>query len=163
MTNIEVIKAKIIDSKQLPKQMSQWRANHEKVVFTNGCFDIIHIGHLINLSKSADLGSKLIVGLNTDASVKRLKGSNRPINKEYDRAMILAGFRFVDAVVLFNSDTPYELIKEVNPHIITKGGDYKSKDVVGYDIVAQNGGEVVIIDIVDGFSSTSIIEKGSLT
>ena len=162
MAIIDTIKNKIFKSDQLPKLLSQWRFKDEKVVFTNGCFDIIHIGHLINLSQCADLGTKLIVGLNTDASVKRLKGSDRPINNEYDRALLLAGFSFVDAVVLFDTDTPYDLIDTVKPNILAKGGDYKPTEVVGHDIVTKNGGKVAIIKIIEGFSSTSIIEKGGL-
>lgn len=162
MTNIETIKSKIINQDNLNQLLDLWKLKDEKVVFTNGCFDVIHIGHLINLSQSADLGTKLIVGLNTDESVSKLKGPERPINKEYNRALILAAFNFVDAIVFFNTDTPYELIKRVKPNIITKGGDYKPEEVVGHDIVSQNGGEVVIINIVEGFSSSSIIEKGGL-
>jgi rfaE bifunctional protein nucleotidyltransferase chain/domain len=162
MINIDKIKSKIFEQSQLSGILSLWRFKDEKIVFTNGCFDVFHVGHLHNLLQSADLGTKLVVGLNTDSSIKRLKGDDRPINKEYDRALVLAGFSFVDAVVFFDTDTPYELIKEVKPDIITKGGDYKPKEVVGYDIVKQKGGEVVIIDIVEGFSSTSIIKKGGL-
>lgn len=163
MTNIKNIESKIFRQDQLIQLLSLWQLKDEKIVFTNGCFDIIHIGHLLNLSQSADLGTKLIIGLNTDASVKRLKGHERPINNEYNRALILAGFSFVDAVIYFDSDTPYELIKSIKPDIITKGGDYKPHEVIGHDIVTENGGEVVIINIVEGFSSSSIIEKGGLT
>ena len=162
MTNIEIIKAKIFKQEQISQLISSWQSVNEIVVFTNGCFDVIHVGHLINLSQSADLGTKLIVGLNTDNSVRRLKGPQRPINSEYDRALILAGFSIVDAVVFFDSDTPYDLIKMVNPNVLTKGGDYKPTEVVGHDIVTKNGGKVEIIKIVDGFSSSSIIEKGGL-
>ena len=163
MTNIEFIESKIFKQDKISQLLSLWQNNNEKIVFTNGCFDVIHIGHLLNLSQSADLGTKLIIGLNTDASVKRLKGSNRPINSEYNRALILAGFSFVDAVIYFDTDTPYELIKSVKPDILTKGGDYKPEEVIGHDIVNKIGGEVVIIKIIEGFSSSSIIEKGGLT
>ena len=162
MTKLDIIKSKILKADELPQLLSQWKFKDEKIVFTNGCFDIIHIGHLINLSQCADLGTKLIIGLNTDASVKRLKGEDRPINNEYDRALILAGFSFIDAVVLFDTDTPYDLINVVKPNILAKGGDYKPNQVVGHDIVTKNGGEVAIIKIIEGFSSTSIIEKGGL-
>ena len=134
-----------------------------RIVFTNGCFDIIHLGHLNYLASAAELGTKLIIGLNTDASVKKLKGNDRPINNEIARANVLAGFSFVDALVFFDTDTPYELIKQIKPHFLVKGGDYKAEDIVGYDIVTENKGQVVTLQFVDGFSSTSIIKKGRLT
>ena len=162
MTNIEIIESKIYKQDQIIQLLSSWQSKDEKIVFTNGCFDVIHVGHLLNLSQSADLGTKLIIGLNTDASVKRLKGPKRPINNEYNRALILAGFSFVDAVIYFDADTPYELIKSIKPDILTKGGDYKPEEVIGHDVVTQNGGEVIIINIIKGFSSSSIIEKGGL-
>ena len=126
-----------------------------KVIFTNGCFDIIHRGHVDYLKKSKELGYKLIVGLNSDESIRRLKGSSRPINSEYDRKAVLESLGFVDTVIIFDEDTPYELIKELKPDIITKGGDYKSiKDVVGHDLA-----EVKIIPYVEGYSTTKILEK----
>jgi D-beta-D-heptose 7-phosphate kinase/D-beta-D-heptose 1-phosphate adenosyltransferase len=126
-----------------------------KVIFTNGCFDIIHRGHVDYLKKSKELGYKLIVGLNSDESIRRLKGSSRPINSEHDRKAVLESLGFVDTVIIFDEDTPYELIKELKPDIITKGGDYKSiKDVVGHDLA-----EVKIIPYVEGYSTTKILEK----
>lgn len=125
-----------------------------KTIFTNGCFDILHRGHVEYLRKSKQLGSKLIVGLNSDASVKRLKGDQRPINTQEDRKAVLESLDFVDEVVVFDEDTPYELIKKVNPDIITKGGDYEPHEVVGNDLA-----EIVIIPLVDGLSTTNIIEK----
>ena len=163
MTNIETIESKIFKQEDASNLISKWRGKNEKIIFTNGCFDILHVGHLFNLSQAADLGTKLIVGLNTDTSVKRLKGEERPINSEHSRAILLAGFGFVDAVIYFNDDTPYELIKIIKPNILVKGGDYKPEEVVGHDIVTKNGGEVAIIKLVKGFSSTSIIKKGGLT
>lgn len=131
--------------------------NDMRVVFTNGCFDILHRGHVEYLSKAADKGDVLVVGLNTDASVKRLKGEGRPVNNEEARAMVLASLSFVDAVVLFDEDTPYELIKAVRPDVLVKGADYKKEEIVGYDIVTSYGGTVETIPLVEGYSSTKII------
>ncbi len=130
-----------------------------KVVFTNGCFDILHIGHLHYLAKASELGHKLIVGLNTDASVKRLKGTNRPINNEHARATMLANLAIVDVVVLFKEDTPHELIQRIVPNVLVKGSDYCVEEIVGRDIVLENGGSVIPIDLLEGYSSTSIIKK----
>jgi len=162
MTKLEFIESKIIKPDQIDRLLSLWRFKGEKIVFTNGCFDIIHLGHLKYLAAAADLGTKLVIGLNTDASVKRLKGNDRPINDESARAIVLAGFSFIDAIIYFDTDTPYELIKLVKPNFLVKGGDYKPEDIVGYDIVTGNKGEVVTLQFVDGFSSTSIIKKGKL-
>ena len=129
-----------------------------KKVFVSGCFDILHLGHIDYLSKAADLGDILIIGLNTDDSVKRLKGPHRPINDEYSRALLLASLQFVHAVVLFDEDTPYDLIKCIQPNILVKGKDYKPEEIAGYDIIQQNQGEVITIDLVEGYS-TSIIEN----
>jgi rfaE bifunctional protein nucleotidyltransferase chain/domain len=162
VTKLERIESKIIEPDQLDKLLNLWRFKCEKIVFTNGCFDIIHLGHLKYLASAAELGTKLIIGLNTDASVKKLKGNDRPINNEIARASVLAGFSFIDALVFFDTDTPYELIKQVKPNFLVKGGDYKAEDIVGYDIVTENNGQVVTLQFVDGFSSTSIIKKGRL-
>ena len=129
------------------------------IVFTNGCFDIIHAGHVSYLESAKVLGDVLIVGLNTDDSVRRLKGSHRPLNNEKDRALVLDSLRFVDYVTLFDEDTPYELIKEIHPDILVKGGDYTPETIVGADIVMQKGGKVVVIPLVEGKSTTGLIEK----
>lgn len=132
----------------------------KKIVFTNGCFDILHIGHLRYLEESAKLGDLLVLGLNSDASVRRLKGESRPINSESDRAEMLAALPFIDYIVIFDSDTPYELIKEVQPDVLVKGADYKTKEnIVGWDIVEKRGGSVELIDFVPGKSTTNIIKK----
>lgn len=162
MTKFEGVTSKIISSENLNRILSVWRFKSEKIVFTNGCFDIIHRGHVEYLAKAAQKGTKLIIGLNTDASVKRLKGPSRPINDEYARALVLASFSFIDAIVFFDEETPYNLIHKVQPDVLIKGGDYKIEDIVGYDIVTQKGGTVETIDFVDGFSSSSIIKKGNL-
>ena len=140
--------------------MSQWNLENKELVFTNGCFDILHRGHVEYLSHARDLGDKLILGLNTDASVKRLgKSPERPINSQETRATILAALECVDAIVLFDEDTPLELIDFVQPDILVKGSDYKAEDIVGYDIVKAKGGKVITIQLVDGFSTTKLIEK----
>ncbi len=140
--------------------LSQWQEDGKKIVFTNGCFDILHRGHVEYLCHARDLGNKLILGLNTDASVKRLgKSPERPINSESTRAIILAALECIDAIVLFDEDTPLELITFVQPDILVKGNDYKAEDIVGYDIVKAKGGQVITIQLVDGFSTTKLIEK----
>lgn len=144
----------------LQKKVDIWKFNNQKVVFTNGCFDILHLGHVNYLEKSAALGKKLIIGVNTDASVKTLeKGKNRPINDEYARMRILAALGFVDAVILFSEPTPLELITALKPSILVKGNDYSIENIVGADIVLKNGGEVKTIELVDGYSTTKIINK----
>lgn len=145
--------------KEASETISIWRFKNDKIVFTNGCFDILHKGHIEYLAKAASLGSKLIIGLNTDNSVKRLKGESRPVNDEKARALLLASLVFVDKVILFDTDTPYDLIKMVQPDVLVKGGDYKPEDIVGYDIVKAKGGDVVTIDLTEGYSTTSVIEK----
>ncbi len=136
-----------------------WRAQGEKIIFTNGCFDLLHPGHISLLNQSKALGSKLIVGLNTDASVKRLKGSDRPILSEQDRAAILSALESVDLVALFGEDTPIELIKAVKPDVLVKGSDYRKEQVVGRDVVESYGGRVHLVDIVKGHSTTGIADK----
>jgi rfaE bifunctional protein nucleotidyltransferase chain/domain len=132
----------------------------KKVVFTNGCFDILHRGHVEYLCHARDLGDYLVLGLNTDASVKRLgKSPERPINSEDTRAIILAALECIDAVVLFNEDTPLELITFLQPDVLVKGNDYKAEDIVGYDVVTAKGGTVITINLVEGFSTTKLIEK----
>ena len=130
---------------------------NKKIVFTNGCFDILHVGHVQYLREAAQLGDILVIGLNSDASIKRIKGEDRPINKEQDRAEILAALEFVDYVVLFEEDTPINLIKAIKPNVLVKGGDYKKENIVGWDFVEQNGGEVKTISFVEGKSTTNII------
>ncbi len=137
-----------------------WKKQGDKIVFTNGCFDILHRGHVEYLAHAKDLGTKLIIGLNTDESVKRLgKSPERPINSEDTRALILSALECVDAVVLFNEDTPLQLITAIEPNILVKGSDYKAEDIVGYDVVKALGGSVITITLVDGFSTTNLINK----
>ena len=143
------------------KALNSFRKNHEEqiVVFTNGCFDILHSGHVKYLREAAKLGEVLVVGLNSDASVKRLKGETRPINSQDDRAEVLCALGFVDYVVIFEEDTPLELIKIIQPDVLVKGGDYIKSNVVGADFVESRGGEVFLIPFVDGKSTTNIIKK----
>jgi rfaE bifunctional protein nucleotidyltransferase chain/domain len=134
---------------------------NKKIVFTNGCFDILHRGHIEYLSKARDLGDALIIGVNSDDSVRRIKGAGRPVQDEQTRLLALASLRFVEAVVLFDQDTPYELIGLVKPQVLVKGSDYRETDIVGADIVRQNGGEVFSIELTPGYSTTVLLEKMS--
>jgi len=154
---LDAINNKIVTIPQLEERLKARKG--EKVVFTNGCFDLVHRGHVDYLSRARDLGDLLVLGLNSDASVRRLKGPERPIVDEQSRALLLAAFSFVDYVVLFDEDTPLNLIQHVQPDVLVKGGDYKVEDIVGYDVVMAKGGEVVTIDFVEGFSTTRIVEK----
>lgn len=156
---LEILNSKILDKEKLLVKLTDWKEEDKKIVFTNGCFDLIHLGHIEVIARSADLGDILIIGVNTDNSIKRLKGKNRPIVEEISRAKQLAALEFVDAVVFFDQDTPMDLIKMINPNVITKGGDYNTDQVIGNDIVTQNNGEVVIIPLTQGYSTTSILEK----
>ncbi|MBQ2397558.1 MAG: D-glycero-beta-D-manno-heptose 1-phosphate adenylyltransferase [Bacteroidales bacterium] len=158
MTQIEQIERKIVCRKDLKELILKWRNANERIVFTNGCFDLLHLGHVDYLAKAKDLGERLIIGVNTDSSVKRLKGEHRPLQDENSRLHILAALQSVDAVVLFDEDTPYELIKEIEPDILVKGADYKIKNIVGYDIVVSRGGSVQTIEFIEGYSTT-LIEK----
>ena len=135
------------------------RRKNTKLVFTNGCFDILHKGHISYLIEAKSLGDYLIIGVNSDSSVKKLKGNNRPINNEHDRAFLLDNIKAVDFVIIFNEDTPYEIIKEIIPDYLVKGGDWKEKDIVGSDIVTANGGKVVSLQFVKDYSTTEILKK----
>lgn len=152
-------KQKIIDANLLRTLLAYWKFKQYKIVFTNGCFDILHLGHIDYLSKARELGDILIIGLNTDKSVSNLKGENRPVNNQEARALILASLSCVDALILFDEETPYKLIQEVNPHVLVKGSDYKAHEIVGYDIVQKSGGSIETIDFLEGYSTSSIIEK----
>ncbi len=162
MEKLEIIKSKIYKNYSVPefsRMLSFLNFKNQKIVFTNGCFDIIHRGHIEYLTKAAEFGDFFIIGLNTDSSVNKLKGNNRPIQDEESRALILASFQFVNAVVLFSEDTPYNLIKTIQPDVLVKGSDYTIENIVGNDIVIAKGGEVKTIDFVEGFSTTSILSK----
>ena len=159
-TNLELTLAdKIQNLTSIKSKVSEWKNAGKKVVFTNGVFDLVHIGHITYLVKAAEAGDKLIVGLNNDASVKRLKGEGRPVNNEDSRSALLSAFFFVDAVVLFEEDTPLNLITALMPDVLVKGADYQVENIVGAKEVIANGGVVKTINFVEGYSSTSIIQK----
>lgn len=150
---------KISDLQSLKTSIEQWQSEGKKVVFTNGVFDLLHIGHITYMAKAAELGDKLVIGLNSDSSVKRIKGENRPMNDQNSRAALLAALFFVDAIVVFGEDTPINVITTLMPDILVKGADYAIENIVGAKEVMANGGEVKTIDFVEGYSSTSIIKK----
>jgi D-glycero-beta-D-manno-heptose 1-phosphate adenylyltransferase len=159
MKNPEIIQYKIFSLDGLLKQIASWKVLNKKIAFTNGCFDILHEGHIFSLSQAAKEGDFLIVGINSDASTKRLKGDSRPVNNEHSRALLIASLLMVDAVVIFEEDTPLHLITSLQPDVIVKGGDYSVEQVVGGRETIARGGRVVINPIVPGFSTTGIIEK----
>ena len=139
--------------------LHHWRAVGGSVVFTNGCYDILHPGHVELLAQCRSLGDHVVLGLNSDASVRRLKGADRPVNDQLSRAVVLAGLSFVDAIIIFEEDTPLELITQIKPDVLVKGGDYQASEIVGADVVKKNGGEVRIIPLVKGFSTTAVIDR----
>ncbi len=153
------IQNKIQSFSQIEATSKNWRANGEKIIFTNGCFDMLHYGHLHYLTAARALGDRLIVGVNSKESVARLKGAHRPINDDLTRYHLLASLACVDAVVEFIGNTPYSLIEQVLPDVLVKGGDYEVEDIVGADLVLENGGEVRVLDFVEGYSTTGIEKK----
>jgi len=153
------VNPKICDIEELKRRLAQWRVKSDRIVFTNGCFDILHVGHLHTLKESIQLGDKLIVGLNSDASVSRLKGKERPVVNQLDRSEMLAALEMVDAVIIFEDDTPEELIQMIKPDVLCKGGDWSIENIVGGDFVKSYGGQVVSIPFVQGYSSSSLINK----
>ncbi len=159
MSRLENIKSKIYTKEQIKAVLNVWRLLGKKVVFTNGCFDLLHLGHIDYLSKAADMGDKLVIGLNSDASASALKGPGRPITDQLSRSVMLASFSFVDAVVIFDEPTPLHLIELVRPDILVKGADYSIEQIVGADLVLQYGGEVKTIEYLSGYSTTLIEKK----
>jgi D-beta-D-heptose 7-phosphate kinase/D-beta-D-heptose 1-phosphate adenosyltransferase len=159
MKAIDAIAKKIYTLPQLLSQVASWRVSNKKISFTNGCFDILHEGHIFSLCEAAKEADFLIVGVNSDNSTKRLKGPERPVNHENSRTLLLASLVMIDAVVLFDEDTPLELISAIMPDVLVKGGDYTIEQIVGSKEVMANGGRVVINPIVAGFSTTGIIQK----
>ena len=150
---------KYLSAQNLQRTLFLWRFRNNKIIFTNGCFDLLHDGHLTLLAQAKDLGGKLIVGVNSDASVKRLKGDSRPIKSETSRILQLAALQAVDGVILFKDDTPLNLINEIKPDILVKGGDYKIETIIGAKEVLAYGGKVEVINLIDGFSTTKLIQK----
>lgn len=151
--------SKILNEPAVLELVSKWRKEGLKLVFTNGCFDILHEGHVRYLNEASNLGDRLIVGLNADASVRRLKGPHRPINPQHSRAYVLAGLECVSAVIVFEEDTPLQLIQLIVPDVLVKGGDWEVNQIVGSDFVIQQGGQVFSLPFYNGFSTTSIEEK----
>ena len=152
-------KDKIRNRREACNIIDNWKKENLKVVFSNGCFDILHLGHIDYLEKAAALGNKLVVALNSDESVQRLKGPSRPINTEKSRLRMMAALDFVDLVVTFEEDTPLELIEHLSPNVLVKGSDYLTENIVGAKFVLDNGGEVKTIDLVEGFSTTNLIDR----
>lgn len=160
MTPLEIIQSRIFENANaFSPLLQQWKQAGQSVVFTNGCFDLVHRGHVDSLAKAAGLGNRLVVGLNSDRSVKLLKGENRPLVDQHSRAILLASLLMVDAVVLFEEETPYELIRSIQPHVLVKGSEYQVEEIAGYDIVLASGGRVERIDLTDGFSTSDLIQK----
>ncbi|MBK6993927.1 MAG: D-glycero-beta-D-manno-heptose 1-phosphate adenylyltransferase [Lewinellaceae bacterium] len=159
MTNFSQIQQKIHTNETLSRTLVQWREAGQRIVFTNGCFDLLHYGHLHYLAQARDLADRLVVGLNSAASVRRLKGPNRPINDELTRTYLLAALQMVDAVIVFEGDTPIELIKIVQPDILVKGGDWEPEQIVGSEFVLAQGGQVLSLPFVEGYSTTNIEQK----
>jgi rfaE bifunctional protein nucleotidyltransferase chain/domain len=159
MLTYENIVDKLITPKEARKLFSPEFREDIRIVFTNGCFDVLHRGHVYYLSKAREMGEKLVVGLNSDASVSRLKGEGRPVNNQNARAEVLGALGMVDYIVIFEEDTPLELIKRIGPNLLVKGGDYKVEEIVGYSEVISSGGKVLTIPIMEGYSTTSILDR----
>jgi rfaE bifunctional protein nucleotidyltransferase chain/domain len=158
--NKQHLQSKIFSRKEdLGSQVREWQSKQEMVVFTNGCFDILHVGHVLYLEEAKNEGHKLVVAVNSDDSVKKLKGPGRPINNEKSRLTVLAALESVDAVILFHEDTPYEMIQSLRPDVLVKGGDYPVESIVGNELVTGYGGRVKTLSLIDGFSTTNIEQK----
>jgi rfaE bifunctional protein nucleotidyltransferase chain/domain len=156
MDYLQVIQNKIIDKDALSKLVANYQLKNQKIVFTNGCFDLLHQGHVTYLAQAASLGNRLIVGINSDNSVQKLKGIHRPIQDEKSRTLIMASLHVISAVIVFDEDTPLELIKIIKPDFLVKGGDWEPAKIVGSDIVQSYGGQVISIPFIDGYSTTAI-------
>ena len=153
------MKSKIKSAAALAKVIARMKKQGKRVVFTNGCFDILHVGHVEYLSRARKLGDALVIGMNSDKSVRRLKGSGRPVNNQKDRAKVLSALGFVDHVVIFDEDTPEKLVRKLIPNILVKGADWKNKAVAGVDFLKERGGKIVFIPFVDGYSTTSLLKR----
>jgi len=159
MNKLNIIQSKILSWDEIKPHIARWRFKNQKIVFTNGCFDLVHRGHIEYLAKASDMGDVLIIGLNSDASVKAIKEEDRPVIDEESRSLILASLRFVDAVVLFDEETPLQLIEHIQPDILVKGKDYASSEIIGAETVKKKGGRVETIELIDGYSTSAIINK----
>lgn len=156
---LDIIKAKILSDEFLHRKLAYWRFRDYRIVFTNGCFDILHRGHIEYLARASQLGDVLVVGLNTDNSVRALKGPSRPLQDETSRSLLIASLSFVSAAILFEEETPLELIRLIQPDVLVKGSDYSPEEIVGYDVVTGLGGTVETIELVEGYSTSAIIKK----
>ena len=156
---LKKIQSKIFKREEAATTIKHWQSVGSRVVFTNGCFDLLHYGHIHYLAQAKDLGDRLVIGVNSDASVRQLKGEGRPVKDEYTRLHLLAALACVDAVVLFEEDTPYDLIKKLMPDVLVKGGDWPVDKIVGADMVMASGGKVLSLPFVEGFSTTNYVEK----
>jgi rfaE bifunctional protein nucleotidyltransferase chain/domain len=159
MNKLDIVRKKIISRSDIGREIARWRFLGKKIVFTNGCFDVLHMGHVDYLSRAADLGNVLIIGMNSDGSVRRLKGSGRPLNPEDARALLLASLHFVDAVVVFGEDTPIGLIREIRPDVLVKGADYRVEEIAGHELVLARGGSVITLELLPGYSTSALIRK----
>lgn len=159
MNKSDIINSKILSREALQRKLHLWRFKGQKMVFTNGCFDILHRGHIHLLSKAAELGDVLIVGMNSDDSVRKLKGADRPLQDEATRASVLASLFYVSTVVVFDEETPLELIKMISPDLLVKGGDYRPENIVGTDWVKGYGGKVEIVPLLEGYSTSKVIRR----
>ena len=159
MTWTESIKNRQVDLDLLIKRVNQWRLKGETVVFTNGCFDLLHLGHLDYLARAADLGDRLVVAINSDASVQKIKGPERPVKDETSRAMVLSSLLYVDAIIIFADETPIKLIEAINPDYLVKGGDWEVENIVGGKHVIDAGGQVISLPFLEGHSTSSLIDK----
>jgi D-beta-D-heptose 7-phosphate kinase/D-beta-D-heptose 1-phosphate adenosyltransferase len=160
MSPIEIIQSKIFkDTPSFLPILDQWRQSGNTIVFTNGCFDLVHRGHIDSLAKAAEWGDRLIVGLNSDVSVRLLKGENRPLVDQQSRAVLLASMLMVDAVVMFDEETPYQMIQQILPDVLVKGSEYEIEEIAGHDIVLASGGKVIRVELTEGFSTSEIIQK----
>ncbi len=159
MDTYDQIRAKIKTLSEAERQVNSWKKRNKKVVFTNGCFDLIHLGHLSYLMEAKALGDYLVIGINSNASVARLKGTERPVKDQESRVTLMASMQFVDLVVLFDQDTPIELIEKMLPDILVKGGDWLPDQIVGSELVLEHGGAVLSLPFLEGFSTTNFINK----
>ncbi len=160
MTPTEIIQSKIYtDARSFALVLKEWKQAGDKLVFTNGCYDLVHRGHIGSLSQAAEFGDRLIVGLNSDVSVKLLKGENRSLIDQQSRAILLASLLMVDAVIMFDEETPYGLIRSIQPDVLVKGSEYQIEEIAGYDIVLASGGKVERIELTEGFSTSDLIQK----
>ncbi len=161
MVFTDKIESKLFHLNDLLKRIEFWRRLGDKIVFTNGCFDILHQGHAHLLAACSEMGERLVIGLNSDTSVKRLKGEGRPVNDQQSRAVLLAALQFTDAIVIFEEDTPETLIHAIKPDILVKGGDWKPEEIAGSSFVKSYGGQVKVVPYLNGFSTTGIIERAN--